>query len=41
MNLKCLLFGHTWILESKILNGGLYRCERCKKLISDLKEEVI
>jgi len=36
MNIKCLIFGHNWFLESKILDGGLYRCGRCKKLISSV-----
>ena len=36
-SLKCLLIGHKYVLESKILDGGLYRCLRCGKLISDLE----
>jgi len=36
MNLKCLLLGHIWEMESKILDGGLYRCKRCRKLVSNV-----
>jgi len=34
MKFKCLFFGHKYVLESKILDGGLYRCSNCKKLVS-------
>ena len=37
MKLSCI-FGHKWILESEILDGGLYRCSRCNKVISDVPQ---
>lgn len=32
MNLKCLIFGHKWVLETKVLENDFVRCSRCKIL---------
>lgn len=29
MNLKCLIFGHDWKLETKVLEDDFVRCARC------------
>jgi hypothetical protein len=29
MNIRCLIFGHKWVLETKVIDNDFERCKIC------------